>query len=86
VNAKSFVLGTNKTVKGKPDNQNERLLLWQEKITSLFPATYSIVVVSQLVGLFQCIISKNSFAIKDTDFSQVKTGMGGLYGNKVIHY
>jgi hypothetical protein len=71
---------------GKPDNQNERLHLWQEKITSLFPATYSIVIISQLVGLFQCIISKNTFAIKDTVFSQVKTGMGGLYGNKVFNH
>lgn len=41
------------------------------------------VMASQLVGLFQCIITMNRFVIKNVEMAMVKTGLGGLYGNKV---
>jgi hypothetical protein len=81
--AKTFLVGSNKAAKALDSTLDERLILWQDRLTRLFPATYTVIHVSQLVGLFQFIISKNSFAIKDVSTSHVKTGMGGLYGNKV---
>lgn len=81
--AKTFLVGSNKAAKALDSTLDERLILWQDRLGKLFPAKYSVIHVSQLVGLFQFIISKNSFGIKDVSTSHVKTGMGGLYGNKV---
>ncbi|KAJ3349513.1 hypothetical protein HDU91_006376 [Kappamyces sp. JEL0680] len=80
--AKTFFLGSNKTAKAIDSTLDERLKLWQERLKRLFPSTYAVVEVTQLVGLFQCIISKNTFVIRNPSVSLVKTGLGGLYGNK----
>lgn len=80
--AKTFLVGSNKAAKALDSTLDERLLLWQDRLQKLFPATYTVVHVSQLVGLFQFIISKNTFAVNNIATSHIKTGMGGLYGNK----
>jgi hypothetical protein len=49
----------------------------------MFPTSYAIIEVSQLVGLFQCIIAKSSIDIKSSEVKFVKTGLGGYHGNKV---
>lgn len=77
VNAKTFLVGSSRDSK-----LDERMNLWKERLIRLFPPSYSLVKATQLVGLFQCIIAKNSVLMKDLAISQTKTGLGGLYGNK----
>jgi hypothetical protein len=40
---------------------------------------------ASLVGLFTCVFVKSSLRpkVKDVHAAEVKTGMGGLHGNKV---
>ncbi|KAJ3270169.1 hypothetical protein HDV01_000504 [Terramyces sp. JEL0728] len=80
-NAKTFLSGTKKSnsVEHKMD---QRLKLWQERLLHLFPKSVEVVKVSQLVGLFQCIISRKTFVLRDTAINYVKTGLKGLHGNK----
>ncbi|KAI8899699.1 Endonuclease/exonuclease/phosphatase [Globomyces pollinis-pini] len=80
VNAKTFLIGGKKSA--LDSKMDQRLKLWQERLLRLFPSSHNVVHVSQLVGLFQCIITNNSFAIRDCSTSQVKTGLKGLHGNK----
>ena len=46
---------------------------------------YSVTHTDSLVGLFSCVLMKNSErgTLKDVVVSNVKRGMGGRYGNKV---
>ena len=46
---------------------------------------YTLLHTASLVGLFSCIFIKASLKarIKDVEAAEVKTGMGGLHGNKV---
>jgi hypothetical protein len=37
-----------------------------------------------MVGLFQCIVHRNTVTPRETAVSMVKTGLGGFHGNKVF--
>lgn len=51
-------------------------------------ASYSLLHTASLVGLFTCVFVKSSLRahISDVQASEVKTGMGGLHGNKVRNF
>jgi hypothetical protein len=83
VSAKTFLKGSKKTAQVLDSKLDQRLKLWKERLLNMFPVSYGIVEVQQLVGLFQCIIAKNTLQIKDVNVKFVKTGLGGYHGNKV---
>ena len=58
--------------------------LWQDRLVQMLPPTFTIIKTTQLVGLFQCIIFRNNFVIRELAVDLVKTGLGGYHGNKVV--
>ena len=50
--------------------------------------SYTVLHTASLVGLFTCIFVKSSLRprISNLEASEVKTGMGGLHGNKVREF
>lgn len=50
-----------------------------------FDEAYTLLHTASLVGLFSCIFIKASLRsrVKDVEAAEIKTGMGGLHGNKV---
>jgi hypothetical protein len=58
------------------------MVAWKERILKMFPdRRVTVVQCAQLVGLFQLIITKG-FVVRDVELQFVKTGLGGLHGNK----
>jgi hypothetical protein len=69
--------------------------VWQEKLvsalkvaTSSHEEQYVLLHSATLVGLFTCIFirQRERLNIRNLSATEVKTGLGGLHGNKVIPY
>ncbi|KAJ1918185.1 hypothetical protein H4219_002742 [Mycoemilia scoparia] len=80
---------TSKKNSNHSQNISRRYQLWQDALChtlrSTFPdESYVLLACHNLVGLFSCIFvrSQHKKEVHNVSVSQVKTGMGGLHGNK----
>lgn len=91
--AKSFIKGTQRSIQASQGNGNEasRYALWQDSLVRLvresFPRTsYDLVDTTGLVGLLMCTFVRDrdhrGFRVGGVAVESVKTGIGGLHGNK----
>ncbi|KAI9103199.1 Endonuclease/exonuclease/phosphatase [Phlyctochytrium arcticum] len=86
VTAKNLLKGGKKSQQSHID---QRFKLWQDALIKVVQqaqprARYHVLSCRQLVGLFQCVLLKESevLRVKDLSAISVKTGLGGYHGNK----
>lgn len=86
-----MLMGKKKNLDGKmSDSLSTAYRQWHDKLVQAvrlnLPADtpYTVVHVGDMIGLFSCIFVKSSEAarLRDVALVDVKTGMGGRYGNK----
>ncbi|TPX32651.1 hypothetical protein SmJEL517_g04283 [Synchytrium microbalum] len=88
-NAKKFLQGSKTSNEKK--NQDHRFMLWQKRLVTsvrecIPDRVYNLVQCNVLVGLFQAVFVADSEVSRlrrvDVEVQLVKTGLGGVYGNK----
>lgn len=89
--AKSFIKGTQRSLQQSGQGaEASRYTVWQDSLARLvresFPASYDLVDTTGLVGLLLCTFVKGRdgrrFRLGGLSVESVKTGVGGLHGNK----
>lgn len=88
--AKNLFKGRHKKQSHDPEHMGHQYRAWRDYLTRLIDEvmpsneSYSLLQTGSLVGLFSCIFTKTSerSRIRDLEATEVKRGMGGLYGNK----
>src|SRR5271170_3909530 len=94
-NLESILKGKNKSkaTPAIPEHMSHQYRVWQEKLVSaLRLATspdeeqYVLLHSATLVGLFTCIFvrQREKLNVRKLSATEVKTGLGGLHGNKVL--
>jgi hypothetical protein len=89
--AKNVLLGAKKEEGGLSEKVSTGYKKWHDRfllaVRSAMPpdVLYSATHTDHLVGLFSCVLMKNSerATVQDVAVTKVKRGMGGRYGNKV---
>lgn len=91
VNLESKTVNAKEILKTKKKNQqvDHRVKVWRETLTSTIRQThpeeaYFVAHISQMMGLFQCILVREKLRrhVRNISTHTVKTGMGGYHGNK----
>ncbi|EPY51682.1 inositol polyphosphate phosphatase [Schizosaccharomyces cryophilus OY26] len=87
--AKSLLSSSTKNSSSNSDNISRQYRLWREKLESEMTRCdrkygYQVLVCENLVGLFSCIFVKSALQskVRMLQTTTVKTGLGGLHGNK----
>ncbi|WBW73176.1 inositol polyphosphate phosphatase Inp53 [Schizosaccharomyces osmophilus] len=87
--AKTLLSSSTKNNASSSDNISRQYRLWREKLESEMARSdpkseYQVLVCENLVGLFSCIFVKSALQskIRMLQTTTVKTGLGGLHGNK----
>ena len=91
--AKHVLLGSKKEESGISEKVSTGYKKWHDyfllaiRMAMGSDVLYSVTHTKNLVGLFSCVMVKNSsrLAVQDIDVTTIKRGMGGRYGNKVRH-
>ncbi|TPX41059.1 hypothetical protein SeMB42_g05285 [Synchytrium endobioticum] len=86
-NAKKFFQGSKRA--NEHQDRDQRFVLWQKQLVTAIrqhipDAMYSLVQCNVLVGLFQAVFVADAQVsrLRDIEAKLVKTGLGGVYGNK----
>jgi hypothetical protein len=94
-NVESILKGKNKTKSSAAtqEHMSHQYRVWQEKLVSALKVAtsaqeeqYVLLHSANLVGLFTCIFvrQQEKLNVRKLNATEVKTGLGGLHGNKVL--
>lgn len=66
----------------KKDDISDQYMLWEEQLLDAVGPDYAFVKTDYMVGLFSCLFVRKGLKVSNVASASVKTGLGGLHGNK----